>query len=64
MRIDKKKILINLAIKGLNQKEFADLTGMSRGNLSTIVNGKSCKPETIIKIAKALNVSINDLVED
>lgn len=63
MRIDRIKIMIALAKKGLNQTELAGKIGMSRGNLSTIVNGKRCKAETVIKIATALGVDYSDLIE-
>lgn len=63
MRIDKIKIMIALAKRGLNQTELAGKIGMSRGNLSTIVNGKRCKAETVIKIATALGVEYTDLIE-
>jgi len=65
MRIDKVKIMVAMAKKGLNQTELAKVVGMSRGNLSTIINGKRCKAETLLKIAKALGVEdINDLLEE
>lgn len=64
MRIDKIKIMVVLAKKGLNQTELAEKIGMSRGNLSTIVNGKRCKAETVLRIAEALDIkNINDLLE-
>lgn len=64
MRIDKIKIMVVLAKKGLNQTELAEKIGMSRGNLSTIVNGKRCKVETVIKIATALGVEYSELLEE
>ncbi|MGV8906381.1 MAG: helix-turn-helix domain-containing protein [Acetobacterium sp.] len=64
MRIDRNKILMIFATKGLNQTKFADMTGMSRGNLSTIVNGKRCKAETVLKISFALGVEVEDLIEE
>lgn len=63
MRIDKTKIMIALAKQGLNQKQLAEKLGMSRGNLSTIVNGKRCKVETVFKIAAALVTDYGDIIE-
>ncbi|WP_373483307.1 helix-turn-helix domain-containing protein [Acetobacterium sp.] len=64
MRIDKIKIMVVMAKQGLNQLQLAEKTGMSRGNLSTIVNGKRCKVETVIKIATALGVDYSELLEE
>lgn len=63
MRIDKIKILVIMAKQDLNQTKLAKNTGMSRGNLSTIINGKRCKVETVVKIAKALGVDYSELIE-
>lgn len=53
-----------MAEKGMLQKDLARESGMSRGNLSTIINGKNCQPRTIFKIAKALGVSVIEILED
>lgn len=63
MRIDKIKILVAMAKQGLNQTQLAEKAGMSRGNLSTIVNGKRCKIESVVRIATALGVDYSDLLE-
>ncbi|UYO63423.1 helix-turn-helix transcriptional regulator [Acetobacterium wieringae] len=63
MRIDKIKIMVAMAKRDLNQTQLAEKIEMSRGNLSTIVNGKRCKAETVIKIATALGVEYTDLIE-
>lgn len=64
MRINKYKISFIMAKKDLMQKDLAELAGMSRGNLSTIVNGKNCQPKTALKIAQALNVSVEEILDD
>lgn len=46
------------------QKDLARESGMSRGNLSTIINGKNCRPRTIFEIAKTLGVSVTEILED
>lgn len=63
-RISKNKISFIMAEKGMLQKDLARESGMSRGNLSTIINGKNCQPRTIFKIAKALGVSVAEILED
>ena len=64
MRVDKIKIMVIMAKKSLNQIQLAEKTGMSRGNLSTIINGKRCKVETVVPIADALEVDYKELLEE
>ena len=64
MKIRKKKVSFIMAEKDMFQKDLADKAGMSRGNLSVLLNGKNCQPKTILKIANALKVGIEDILED
>lgn len=64
MNVSKNKILLLIAEKGLNQSELADKANMSRGTLSVIMNGKSCRPETVLRLANALDVPINSIIEN
>ena len=64
MKINKTKTSLIMAEKGLNQQGLADLVPMSRGNLSTLLNGKSCQAITVLKIAKALKVDVTEILED
>lgn len=64
MRINKDKILLVMAKKGLNQNALAVKAKMSRGNLSTIINGKNCKPETVVRLARALEVNEVEIIEN
>lgn len=64
MNVSKNKILLLIAEKGLNQSKLADKANMSRGTLSVIMNGKSCRPETVLRLANALDVSINSIIEN
>lgn len=63
MRISKNKISFIMAEKDMLQKDLAIKADMSRGNLSTIINGKNCQARTIFKIAKALNVDVTEIME-
>lgn len=64
MKISKTKIFILMAEKNMNQKKLAETAGMSRGNLSTIINGKNCHPTTAFRIAKALCVEVTEILEE
>lgn len=63
-RISKDKISFIMAENNMLQKDLAEKSGMSRGNLSTIINGKNCQARTLIKIAKALGCDITEILED
>ncbi|MEZ3502277.1 MAG: helix-turn-helix transcriptional regulator [Lachnospiraceae bacterium] len=64
MKLKKTKVLLVMAERNMYQKDLAEAAGMSRGNLSTLVNGKNCQPKTAFKIAQALNVSVEEILED
>ena len=64
MRIDEIKLAVIMAKKRLNLTQLAELSGLSRNTLSLAKAGKRIKPETIVMIANALEVDINDLIEN
>lgn len=64
MRIDKIKISVLMAKQGLNQTKLAKKAHMSRTNLSIIINGKSCRVETVLRLAEALQVDVTEIIED
>ncbi len=63
MRIDRVKLVTELAKRDLTQKRLAEMSGVSRATINYIRSGKSCTEEIGNKIAKALNVPIETLLE-
>lgn len=63
MKLNKDKVLLAIAKKEMKQSELADKAKMSRGNLSTIINGKNCRAETVIRLAKILDVPADEIIE-
>ena len=68
MRNESAKLGLNLkrirTKKAISQGDIARELGVSRGFVSTIENGKTNPTlSTIAKIAKALNVSTNELLK-
>lgn len=63
MRIDRRKLTIALLDADLTQKQFSELTGISRATINGVVNGRSCSNQTGCTIAKALKMEIDDLIE-
>lgn len=63
MRINRKKLLIAMLEANLNQKQLAELVGVSRATINNISCGRSCSSKTAYNVAKALNMKIDDLAE-
>lgn len=64
MRIDRIKLVSELAKRDMTQKRLAELAGISRASVNYIKSGKSCSDEVGRKIADALNVPIEQLLEN
>lgn len=64
MRIDRVKLVSELTRQDMTQKRLAELAGVSRATINYIKGGKSCSEDIGNKIAKALNVSIEKLLEE
>ncbi len=63
MKISKQKTSVEMAKKSLKQIDVADKAKISRATYNAVINGKSCRVETAQKIADALGVDINKIVE-
>ena len=64
MRIDKIKLVTELARQDMTQKKLAEIAGISRATVNYIRCGKSCSDEVGHKIAAALKVPLQTLLED
>lgn len=64
MRIDRIKLVTEMARQDMTQLKLAELTGMSRATISGIQNGRSCSSRSAVKIADALKVPLETLLED
>lgn len=63
MRLDKTRVLLRMADFGMNQKELAGKAGISRQTLSAVMNGRSCRPALLGKIARSLEVEPKEIIE-
>jgi len=61
MKLNKLKLALAMDNKGYNFKLLSENCGVSRTTLSYLNNGKTCKPEVLFKIAKALDVKVEEL---
>lgn len=64
MRIDRVKLVAELTRQDMTQKKLAELAGISRATVNYIKCGKNCSDEVGVKIAAALDVSIEKLLEN
>lgn len=64
MRINRIKLITEMTRRDMTQLRLVELTGVSRATISGIQNGRSCSSSTAVKIADALNVPLETLLED
>ena len=64
IRIDRIKLVTELAKRDMTQKQLAELAGVSRATINYVRAGKSCSDKVGQKIAKALGVTTEELIED
>lgn len=62
MYIDVDKIELMIGQMGLTKVEIAEKGGMSCGHISKILKAGRCEPRTAGKLAKGLDVSLEDIV--
>ena len=64
MRIDRVKFVSEITKQNMTLLELSAKSGVNRVTLSNIKCGKSCRDDIGQKIAQALNVKVQDLLED
>lgn len=63
MKVSKKKVEIALATNCMNPYELCKKAEIQQQTYRRMISDGDCKPATVGKIAKALNVKVEDLVE-
>ena len=63
MRIDRIKFAAVMAKSGKRGKDIAEIAGVSMSSVYGVKQGRSCSAEMASKIASALNVPLNELLE-
>ena len=62
MRIDRVKLVSELARRDMNLKTLSQDSGLSRATITAVKAGKSCSDVTAAKIANALSIDLNALL--
>lgn len=63
MRLDRKKLACAMIDANMNTKQMAERAGVSRATACSIKNGKSCNYDTAVKLAEALGIPVEKLIE-
>lgn len=61
MKVDKNKVLVARARNCMSVNDLRE-AGLTQGNLNAIWNNRSMRPETVGKIARALNVDVTEIL--
>jgi len=64
MRLDSYKIELELARRDIRKKRLAEISGISRATVTNMLSGKTVSPLIALKIAQALNMSVEQLLEN
>ena len=64
MNINATRIAMILAEKRLTKTALAELSGVSRQNICTILGRGTCEPATAGKLAKGLGVPVAEIVKE
>ena len=64
MNIDKRKLRHIMIDRDVGQKQLAEMSGVSRAVVNNVCCGRSCTSTTAMKIAEALNIPLEDLLEN
>lgn len=63
MRVDRYKLSLELMKRDMTQNQLADMCGLSRATINGVSCGRSCSGKTGYKIAQALGVELDNLLE-
>lgn len=64
MRIDRIKLITEMARQDVTSIQLAERAGVSRVTVSALRCGKTCTAETAGKIARALGVDVSEIMEE
>lgn len=62
MKLNDEKIRLLMYRNDMTQTELADEAGLTRETINAVANGKSCSYMSALRIAKALEVQLEDIM--
>lgn len=63
MKINRTKVELLMADMGITQTTLSKLSAVSKTNLSYILSGQNCRPQTAARLAAGLGVAVQDIIE-
>ena len=63
MRIDRVKLIAEMARRDMRVQELADKATVSRATVTALRGGKSCNENSIRRVAHALDIPVESLLE-
>ena len=63
MRINRRLLAVRMIDLDVNANQLAAISNLSRGTVTSVKSGKSCSAETVKKLANALGVPVDELLE-
>lgn len=64
LKIDAKKLELSQAKKGINTNQIILKSGLTEKTIQNMKNGKPCRPLSVHKLAKALDVDITEILKE
>lgn len=64
MVADKKKLKLAMARACINTEDLQAASGLPRPTINNVISGRSVRPGTIGRVAKALGVDVTEIMED
>ena len=63
MRIDRVKLIAEMARQEISVKDLAEKSGVSRVTVTSMRSGKSCSDKSVNHVANALGIQVEELME-
>ena len=64
MRVDRIKLIAEMARRDLKVNELAKLAGVSRVTVTAMRGGKPCSKNSVLHVARALGVDAAEIAEE
>ena len=64
MKTNKKKLELAMARACMNTEDLQKAAEMPRPSLNNVISGKSARPATLGRIARALGVDVTEIIDE
>lgn len=64
MKTDRKKLELAMARACMSTSDLQIATGIPRPTINNVISGRSVRPSTLGRVAKALGVDVVELIKD